>query len=198
MKINCVEEVPPTGPPNLSIPSVSNYTFLGWNARSIRSRMKLDFLVWLLEVNKPDIAIIVETWANSSIWLKHQGYSVLQIGYRDSSGVCIIFQKGMEMKKENVDECEGCILVCSLRKNNRVVALVVGVYRRFVTRSVIDSVVSKTLRRIGIKFPAASIILFGDLNVQNPSIICKKWGLKVGEGNENFITRSQTRMETTL
>jgi hypothetical protein len=88
-------------------------------------------------------------------------------------------------------------LACSLRKNNRVKGFVIGVYRRALDSSKIDEVVGGFIKRVKVKFPSASILVFGDMNTNDTSYLRITFGLEVGIGEYGF-TRIQKRGDTLL
>ena len=78
----------------------------------------------------PDVMIVVETWMDKAIKILNSEYQVLQTSQNHFQGVWIIARKSIERRLENEDNWSSCILVSSIRKDNKTITYMIGVYRK--------------------------------------------------------------------
>ena len=89
----------PNKPINDKLSNNCNIKIIGWNARSIRERVRNEFMWHIITEQNPDIMIIVETWMNEEIKVLNTKYKVIQTKKQNFQGVSII-SKDFDIKIE--------------------------------------------------------------------------------------------------
>ena len=166
---------------------------IGWNARSIRERVRNEFMWHIITEQNPDIMIIVETWMNEEIKVLNTKYKVIQTKKQNFQGVSII-SKDFDIKIEWEDVQTSWFLVSSIRKEGKVIAYVIGIYRKTTLKREITQEISNILKRIRRKHQKISIIIYGDMNTNRKDNIEKLknlWKLRCNPNNKMLITRTQ-------
>ena len=60
---------------------------MGWNSRSLKNKIRNEFLWYLITQQKIDIMIVVETWMKDSIKILNTEYKLIQTTCSNYQGV---------------------------------------------------------------------------------------------------------------
>ena len=104
-------------------------------------------------------------------------------------------KKRITNKNREWRHCEKkCILTSSVRSSGKIIAYIIGIYRKKESKVKITEEVKKIINRIKRKWVNPNILVFGDMNESKDSQVTKLervWKLASPHLNKTIITRDQ-------
>ena len=84
-----------------------------------------------------------------SIKILNTEYKLIQTTYSNYQGVWIIYKENLNINFEYSDNNTGWVLVSSIRENKKIVAYIIGIYRRTENKKEITEEVSGIIKGLG-------------------------------------------------
>ena len=168
-----------------------------WNSRSLNSKEKQQFLWSHITEERPDIAVITETWMSTKIPRLNQNYKIYQTANQNSKGIVIIIKSNMLSKEEKCNEHDGWIKLISINSKRKKL-FVIGVYVINENKERVITEIEAITNRIRRMYADEQIIVAGDFNMKPNQVykIENKIKLKCNSENKTLWTREQKYKNT--
>ena len=95
-----------------------------------KNKIRNEFLWYLITQQKIDIIIEVEIWMKNSIEILNTEYKLIQTTCSNYQDVWIIYKENLNVNFEYSDNNTGWVLVSSIKANKKIVAYIIGIYKR--------------------------------------------------------------------